>query len=375
MDENKPIAIVIDNGSHKCRAGLANDDKPTIVSSVVGFKNENYKESPIEGDIFIGDEALTKKNSLILKYPIENGLNSDWDTIEKLWNYIISNQLKVNSEEHPVLFIENSINTKNNREKLTQLAFEKFKFPAICLASQAVLSLFSSGRSSGLVFDSGGGFSNVIPIYEGYSMNHVLQKSLINGNDATDYLIQLLKNNKSMPEIFNENDIVKDIKEKLCYVALDYEKEISSSNSSGSSLEKEYTLPDNRRIQIKDERFKCPELLFKPELNNLKILSKGIHEEINNTILKCDPMLQKMFYSNIIISNGNAQFLGLSKRLKNEITLLASSVSRINVINTQVNSAWSGGSILASSPTFDKMCITKADYEESGSIIVHRKCI
>ncbi len=369
--------LVIDNGTGLSKNGFAGEDQPrSVFPTLVGYPKYQSIMTDVDHyvrDYYIGDEALNLRGVLKLEYPIEHGAIESWDAMEKIWNFTFFNDLRVNPAEHPVLLTEPPLNALSNREKMAELMFETFNVPALYISMQAVLSLYASGRTTGIVVDSGDGVTHVVPVYEGFAITHAINRIDIGGRDITDYLRRLLRQRGYSLTSSAEKEIVRDIKERLCYVALDPQKELALADKV-SGMEKSYVMPDGDTITIGQERFLAPELFFNPSAMGSE--EQSMPELIYNSINECDVDIRPHLYSNIVLSGGSTMFPGLKERLHKELSAMVPEAVEIKIVAPPERrySVWIGGSILASLKTFNKMWVSRKEYNDSGPKAVYR-CI
>ncbi|CAD8116185.1 unnamed protein product [Paramecium primaurelia] len=371
----KQKAVFIDNGQAYCKTCIAERvSQGSCFSAIVGRPKDQGNLKGIDKEVaYVGDEAWAKKDVLELNYPIDKGIINNWDDMEKVWHHALFNELKVIPEDHPVLLTEAPLNPKHNREKMTQIFFEKFNVPSFYVAIQAVLSLYAAGRLTGIVLDSGEGVTYTVPIAEGYFLQDSVLRIDLAGIDCTKYLVKIMEEQGLQFKSQFEMDIARRMKEQFCYVALDYEEEMKKYQESTAN-NRSCKLPDGNVIVIKDQRFRCPELMFKPSFIGLDI--QGIHELTFQSIMKCDYYVRKDLFQNIVMSGGTTMFTGIPERLNKELTLLAPKQMKVKVVAPRERkfSVMIGGSILSSLSGFQDKWITKSEYDESGPAIVHKKC-
>ncbi|CAJ1370876.1 unnamed protein product [Effrenium voratum] len=353
-------ALVVDNGSSFLKAGLAGEDVPRVV-----FPCMLSRTGPGE-PVLCGTEA--QKRGLSLKQPICRGVVTNWDDMERIWRHCFLNQLKMAPEEHPVLLTEVPLNPKAHRERLTQMMFDTFNAPACYVTTGAVLSLYTSGRNTGVVVDCGDQVMHGVPIYEGTTLPHAITRADFGGKDLTDYLASLLAQ-LGIAFFATELNVVRDIKEKICYVAEDFPR------ARLETVRRPFELPDGGIVTLEQERVKCPEALFQPSL--LGKDSAGLTDLAWQCIKRCNVDIRRELYGNVVLAGGGSLFPGLERRLQMELASLAPPSTEVKVLcpPERKYSAWIGGSILTSLSTFQQMWISRAEYDESGPSIVHRKCL
>jgi actin beta/gamma 1 len=250
--------------------------------------------------------------------------------------------------------------------------FENFEVQRVYVALQAVMSLYAVGRSTGIVVDSGDGVTHTVPVFEGFSMPHAVEKMDIAGRTINDYCQRLLMEAGHNFVSSAEQEIVKAIKESQCYVAQDYEAELAEANSS-SDKDVTYTLPDKSQITVTGSiRIQTPELIFRPSLNGKQCQS--VQDLTWSSIQKSDIDVRAQLLKNIIMSGGTTMYEGMSERLNKEISSKTSAEVRIIAQPDRKYAVWKGASTLASLSTFVDSMITAEEFQENGPSIVHRKC-
>jgi len=378
MVDEEELVVVLDNGSGMVKAGFAGEEAPQCVFPAIVGRPRANQGTMIGGSQkteYIGDEAMKMKGVLEINYPIAAGIVESWEDMEKVWHHCFYNELRIApNEAKGVLLTEAPRNPKQNREKMVQIMFETFEVANVYVAIQAVMSLYSAGRTTGLVCDAGDGVSHTVPVFEGFSLPHAVEKMEIAGRVLTEYLVKLLLEAGHNYTSASEVQIVRDIKEKLCYVAQNWNEEFEEAKKS-SEHDKQYTLPDKSVITVPATvRMGAPELLFQPNRNGMSC--KALHSLAWASITGSDIDVRKELCKNIIMSGGSTMYEGIADRLKKELVDLAPSGAEIRVVASadRKYAVWKGGSTLASLSTFASSWVTKEDYEEHGAAIIHRKC-
>jgi len=285
------------------------------------------------------------------------------------------NELKVHPEEQPLLFGEGMMIPELQRATLAELCFEKFGVRGFFQASDAVLATYGSGLTSALVIDFGEHKTDVVPVAEG-RQSAILKiagqgRLNIGGAELTENLCSGLRQNGYKFATQIELELVREMKEKFCYVAYDFEEEHRNLANLRKAV---YTLPDGQVISFGIHRFQVPEAYFRPALVG-KEGNTSLPQLIADTL---DPakaeqmlMLRKSLAENCVICGGSSLFPGLAQRIQKELTGL-SPVDKDKNPKWQVKvfgpehrkySVWFGGSVLAPFADF----VTQERYDEEGA--------
>jgi len=329
-------SIVIDNGSGVIKAGFSGDNQPSVkFPSIVGVpRSEKGAQIGMDSKAeFIGDEAQKMRGVLKLSYPIESGIVKEWELMSKVWEHCFTNELRVDPSEHKVLLTEAPGNPKVNREKMTELMFDTYGVQGLYVAIQAVLSLYSNGRTTGMVCDSGDGVTHTVPVYEGFSIPHAVKKNFIAGRAITAHMTNLLRLDGIAEQGGHSAwaEIVRTIKETVCFVSIDPEKDKETA-ASGTELTKEYELPDGQVVQVNTPRFMGPEAIFFPDLIKEGDETLGMHKMCFESVQECDIDIRKELYGNVILSGGTTLYEGIADRLEAEIDKMCPQQNLVKII-------------------------------------------
>ena len=340
-NENKEMPnIVIDIGKDYCKAGFTGEEEPSVVfPTYVGYPKYNRKKK----EYFVGCDALTRRYELNIKSPFKEGKIYDWDAMEKIFSHIFYDELKIEPKNHNVLIIDSHKNRKIKRKDLAEIMFETFNVKGLYIAPKDDLTLISYGKFGGIVIDSGEEETSISLL-----LDHIYNYCKVfplGGKDITDNLVELMNEKGYKFSKEYHKDIIKDIKEKACYVALDFDDELKSVESF------KYELPDGNQFSIKDERIKCTERFFD------EIDFKKEFDFIYKNLLSSKRDFE------IYLSGGNSMLKGFPERI--ELISKRIDYENYKVVRSPERkfSVWIGGIILASVSTFQDRFFTKKKYE------------
>lgn len=373
---NQPV--VLDLGSGLTKSGFAGSPTPvSIIGSVVArpklprilptASGATGRDAPIVGDAIAGLAGVVR-----VTHPLSRGSLDHLDDAQTLWDHVLQDILKISHGEHPALITENALNARRNREKLAEIFFEAFRVPSLYVSAPPVLSLYASGRTTGVVLDVGDSVMTAVPIAEGHIASHAISRVDVGGRDVTERLGSLLrKSGASLLSSSSEKDAVRRIKERVCYVTADMEKE-NKRELRGDLPDLPFELPDGNIVNVGSERFRAAELLFDPSLVGAEF--GGAHQVVHEAVQRTDVALRRKLYGSVLLAGGASKTAGFAPRLLSELKALppAGTQIRIHAPSDRLTSAYTGGSILASLSAFGVAAVSRQEYLDRGEIAIHR---
>ena len=273
-------------------------------------------------------------------------------------------------EDHPVLMTMARFNPRKEMDKVAKEMFERFNVPGLYISAPSVLSLYSTGRTTGLVIGSGDGITHCDPIVEGIPLPDAFRVNIA-GRECTAMLQHLLRESGvALGKSSAEFELVRELKEKHAYFALDYERSLRDAYRGPKKFEKTFALPDGQLITTGDPLFRCMEGIFQPAY--LGFEAAGIHQTAFGCIMEAPRDVRRDLLGNVLVSGGTTLAPGFEERLRKELRILLDENGFAGVkLNThappeRAYSVWIGGSILTSLSTFDAQWVKREDVAEVG---------
>lgn len=445
-EEGEAVRLVLDIGGGTTKIGYAGSDSPLCqFASICLDHRQALPASVLEhteatsADLLVGNEArkalaaaATRTGSITVLRPYDRGEVTGWEALARILQHALQ-QVRADAERTWILLTVAPTLTLATRKRLAALLFEKGRAERVCLANSSVAALLATGRTTGLVCEMGDTVTHVVPVFQGFALPHAVLKAAVGGNDVTKRLLRLLNEQQMRQRKTSKGgsgagaeeeareeqgdfqldehhlELVRDIKEKLCYVRVNPDDEAeeaaartdsrgsssggdSDGAGSGASESDIYELPDGQLVAVGPARYEAGELLFNPRLADLPEDTPSIPRMIYEAAMMCDPSLRQTMFNNIVVAGGASMLKGLPERLEREVqallanpplqhpsTLAASAAeakaaatalagladitARVVTDSQRGCASWIGGSILASLPTYPQLCITQDEWK------------
>uniref|UniRef100_A0A251TSI6 Actin-related protein 6 n=2 Tax=Helianthus annuus TaxID=4232 RepID=A0A251TSI6_HELAN len=428
------VVVVLDNGAGQIKAGFAGERDPTTIVPNCTARPLSSKKFLIADQLLSPSEDLT---SAVLRRPFDRGYLINPDLQSSIWSHIFSSLLHITPSSSSLLLTEPLFNLASIQRATDEIIFEEFNFRSLFVSdSPSLVHLYEASRrpydvvskaQCSLIVDVGFSFTHAAPVFQNFTVNYGVKRMDLGGKALTNYLKELVSYRSV--NVMDETFLIDDVKEKLCFVSSDVARDLQIARRRGNDnhFRCTYVLPDgitHTRGYVKDpieaqkyltlsedgelpqseetdeadqteaknkpserskvdltknefslsnERFLVPEMIFRPA--DLGMNQAGLAECIVRAVNSCHPHLHPVLYESIILTGGSTLFPGFAKRLENDLRPLVPDVYQVKITTQEdpILGVWRGGSLLASSPDFDAMCVTKAEYEEHGSSRCRRR--
>ena len=325
---------------------------------------------------YVGEDADNKRGILAIKYPVEFGFISNMDDMELVLSHTFYEHLRLCPAEHPVLMSQPPFSPKGTRETITEVMFERFEVPAFSVQTSAVLALFSSGRTTGVAIDLGGGNFRASVVTDGTFSKDASLTLPISGRFITDYLRQDIQKSPHFTDEQKQDvgrpsywHFLNQMKQTCCFVSQDFDSDIKNSTQHA----KQHELPEGIFVTLDKERFRCTEAIFNPNLYGVEM--EGIQHQAYNAALRAPASTTKTLLSNFMLCGGSSLFPGIVSRLENELSKLNKTEYEIKLAAPEGRelAVWNGGAKMAVDKGLGHIWMSKDEYDEYGPTYVHGK--
>ncbi|XP_076910020.1 actin-related protein 6-like [Bidens hawaiensis] len=426
--------VVLDNGGGQIKAGFGGERDPTSIVPNCTARTPSSKKPLLPNQLLSPSEDLT---SAVIRRPFDRGHLINPDLQSTIWSHIFTSLLHVTPSQSSLLLTEPLFTLPSIQRSTDEIIFEEFNFKSLFVSdSPSLVHLYEASRrpydvvskaQCSVVVDVGFSFTHAAPVVQNFTVNYGVKRMDLGGKALTNYLKELVSYRSV--NVMDETFLIDDVKEKLCFVSSDVARDLRIARRRGSDnhFRCTYVLPDGithtkgyikdpieaqryltlsedgefpqsedtdeadrteatnkpserskvdlmkNEFSLSNERFLVPEMIFRPA--DLGMNQAGLAECIVRAVNSCHPYLHPVLYESIILTGGSTLFPGFAKRLESDLRPLVPDVYKVKITTQEdpILGVWRGGSLLASSPDFDAMCVMKAEYEEHGSARCRRR--
>lgn len=390
----KVPTVIIDNGSHRLRAGYPGEEGPRVdIPSVVGQpRNKGVAMAAGLREFDVGFSAQENRGLLSTNQPVNGGHVQDWNDIEKLWSQVVYKELRITPENYCFVITQPANTGSEQKEKTLELLMETINAHSLYLGVSPVFALYGYGRTTGVVVDAGLDTTSAVPVHEGYALGRHVATSPVAGKMLTQHLCKLLEAKGYGFATHSEKELVNSVKETMC--------EVRVTPDEPAAPVEHFHLPDGQPIPMEEQRYDCPEALFNfgilgdEYIPKDKVfaddghlfqpsLDKGISWLAYSAVNNCEATLRHTLYDNIVLAGGTSLFKGTQKRMLNEVNQFYKEMHpnegmipiSISEAACRAYSAWLGACMLSNITMFPHLTVTRKEYEEHGARIIHCKSL
>jgi len=341
--------VVLDCGSHSTKVGFGGEDLPRVMfPTVVGRVDCSTS--------YVGAEALNRRSDVSLIKPVLHGRIQMWEEMEEIWQHIFSDDLQTTPEDHPVLLTESPGEPARYREKKCEIFFEDIGTPVFGLATQSILALYAEGRTSGVVVDVGDGHSTIVPVLDGRTIPSAIVPVHYTGSDMTLLMLDSLKHHGFRRDSSVHRDIAYHVKDTWCCVSLDEATTLKS-----------YTLPDKQVLQVQPHQ--------RTIINSFFTGPHSLLHSFTDALSRVDLTSREAIGGAVVLGGGTTDCPGFRQTLAQELKKLGGYSLNPSKVSRGIYKTWVGGSVLSCLNSFDRMSVTRAEYDEYGSGFINRRCV